>query len=230
LVKSLLGYPRRVRTAEFAVEGAHEGGFTLIELMVVLLIIAILLAIAIPTFLAVTGTAKDRSAQSTATNALTNSVAYYQNAQTFDANSTTATSQGSGAGTTVAALVAAEPSFNWVAGTTACTNGNNPPCVSVQPVDVTGTNDGQGIILAVYSTTGTCWWTASLQANPVQLATATTSFESAASGAGSETGATQAGTYYAKKLNVGSANCKASYPQGVAAAWGSSFSNPGTMP
>ncbi len=37
--------------------GDAEGGFTLIELMVVLLIIAILLAIAIPTFLGVTSSA-----------------------------------------------------------------------------------------------------------------------------------------------------------------------------
>ena len=38
-----------------------DSGFTLIELMVVLLILAILLAIAIPTFLSVTGGANDRS-------------------------------------------------------------------------------------------------------------------------------------------------------------------------
>ena len=38
----------------------EDAGFTLIELMVVLLILAILLAIAIPTFLGVTGGANDR--------------------------------------------------------------------------------------------------------------------------------------------------------------------------
>jgi type IV pilus assembly protein PilA len=42
----------------------HDEGFTLIELMVVVLIIAILLAIAIPTFLGAQNKAKDRSAQS----------------------------------------------------------------------------------------------------------------------------------------------------------------------
>ncbi|MEY2553081.1 MAG: type pilus assembly protein PilA, partial [Ilumatobacteraceae bacterium] len=41
-----------------------DTGFTLIELMVVVLIIAILLAIAIPTFLGAQNKAKDRSAQS----------------------------------------------------------------------------------------------------------------------------------------------------------------------
>lgn len=48
-----------------------EEGFTLIELMVVVLIIAILLAIAIPTFLGARDRANDRAAQSSARNALT---------------------------------------------------------------------------------------------------------------------------------------------------------------
>ena len=48
-----------------------DDGFTLIELMVVVLIIAILLAIAIPTFLGAQNKAKDRSAQSSLRNGLT---------------------------------------------------------------------------------------------------------------------------------------------------------------
>ncbi len=48
-----------------------EEGFTLIELMVVILIIAILMAIAIPTFLGAQTRAQDRGAQSNLRNALT---------------------------------------------------------------------------------------------------------------------------------------------------------------
>lgn len=48
-----------------------EKGFTLIELMVVVLIIAILIAIAIPTFLGAQDRARDRGAQSDLRNALT---------------------------------------------------------------------------------------------------------------------------------------------------------------
>ena len=48
-----------------------EEGFTLIELMVVVLIIAILIAIAIPTFLGARQRANDRAAQSSLRNALT---------------------------------------------------------------------------------------------------------------------------------------------------------------
>ena len=48
-----------------------EDGFTLIELMVVVLIIAILIAIAVPTFLGAQDRARDRAAQSDLRNAMT---------------------------------------------------------------------------------------------------------------------------------------------------------------
>jgi prepilin-type N-terminal cleavage/methylation domain-containing protein len=64
-------------------EGDAEAGFTLIELMVVLLIMGILLAIAIPTFLSVTGSANKTAAQSNLTDALTSATAIYTNTQDF---------------------------------------------------------------------------------------------------------------------------------------------------
>jgi type IV pilus assembly protein PilA len=51
--------------------GSDDSGFTLIELMVVVLIIAVLIAIAIPTFLGAQNRARDRAAQSDLRNALT---------------------------------------------------------------------------------------------------------------------------------------------------------------
>ena len=64
-------------------ERREDRGFTLIELMVVVLIIAILLAIAIPTFLGAQNKAKDRSAQSSARNALTNAKTLYADNGTY---------------------------------------------------------------------------------------------------------------------------------------------------
>ena len=106
MFQSVLSRLRDAQSAELEGGGAAEAGFTLIELMVVLLIIAILLAIAIPTFLGVTGSANDRAAQSNLTNGLTEAAAVYQgNNQSFTGIS--------------AALVSSAPEFSWVAAGTA---------------------------------------------------------------------------------------------------------------
>src|ERR1700704_5446183 len=78
-----------------------EEGFTLIELMVVVLIIAILIAIAIPTFLGARNKANDRAAQSSLRNALT-------------AAKTSFTDPGDYTGATPAGLLAIEPSLSFV--------------------------------------------------------------------------------------------------------------------
>src|SRR5205085_5957963 len=62
---------------------SEEEGFTLIELMVVVLIIAILIAIAIPTFLGARQRAQDRTAQSNARNALTAEKTFYTDSQAY---------------------------------------------------------------------------------------------------------------------------------------------------
>jgi type IV pilus assembly protein PilA len=64
-------------------EMKDEDGFTLIELMVVVLIIAILIAIAIPTFLGLRERAQNRSAQSDLRNALTAAKAFYTDNDTY---------------------------------------------------------------------------------------------------------------------------------------------------
>ncbi len=62
-----------------------DEGFTLIELMVVVLIIAILVAIAIPTFLGQRKNAQDSAAKSNVRNALATEKAYFSVNQVFTA-------------------------------------------------------------------------------------------------------------------------------------------------
>jgi type IV pilus assembly protein PilA len=77
-----------------------DKGFTLIELMVVVLIIAILIAIAIPTFLGLRERAQNRAAQSNLRNGLTAAKAHF-------------TDQESYVGFNVATASAIEPSLTW---------------------------------------------------------------------------------------------------------------------
>lgn len=63
----------------------EEEGFTLIELMVVVLIIAILIAIAVPTFLGARSRAQDRAAQSDLRNALVAVETHYTDTESYDA-------------------------------------------------------------------------------------------------------------------------------------------------
>jgi len=77
-----------------------DRGFTLIELMVVVLIIAILLAIAIPTFLGLRERAQDRASQSDLRNGLTAAKAFYTDDETYT-------------GFNVTAAEAIEPSLVW---------------------------------------------------------------------------------------------------------------------
>ncbi|MGE0307017.1 MAG: type II secretion system protein [Acidimicrobiia bacterium] len=88
-----------------------DSGFTLIELMVVVLVIAILLAIAIPTFLGARKRAQDTVAKSSLRNALSAANIMYSDAQTFataDENATTG-------------LPTVEPSLTYAASATAST-------------------------------------------------------------------------------------------------------------
>ena len=129
----------RARRAGACEEGVVEEGFTLIELMVVLLIMGILMAIAIPTFLGVTGSAKDKGAQSDAVNADTVAKVYYENNQSYT-------------GLTIGYLASASHSIKY----DGCAASSSEAAGNA--VDVCVGTGGNSLEFASYSPTGICWY------------------------------------------------------------------------
>jgi type IV pilus assembly protein PilA len=110
-----------------------DKGFTLIELMVVVLIIAILIAIAIPTFLGLRQRAQDRAAQSNLRNGLTNAKAYFSDDEVYF-------------GFDAAEGTASEPSLTWADGNAVALN-----TVNVTGLPATATTTPQTIVLETLS-------------------------------------------------------------------------------
>jgi type IV pilus assembly protein PilA len=126
-----------LQTLRRRLQGEREGGFTLIELMVVVLIIAILIAIAIPTFLGARTRAQDRAAQASLRNALVAAKSIYTDTQSY------ATAEGAG-------LTAVEPSLTYKAKGTASTGPND--------ISADGTSNTSQWAGAALSASGTCFW------------------------------------------------------------------------
>jgi hypothetical protein len=160
----------------------------------------------------------DRAAESNLTNALTEARALYQVNQEY--------------GSATSAYTASDfseqaPEFDWTPG--AC--GPSPAnCISFSVLDVSASGDHQGLALAVYSSTGTCWYAIDVESNPARInGDSSAVWRIAGGGANSSL---SAGVWYAKSPRGQTQNsCSASsvlHSSGHA-AWAQSYSSAGSL-
>jgi type IV pilus assembly protein PilA len=123
-----------------------EGGFTLIELMVVVMIIAILVGIAIPAFLGARRRAQDTASKSDLRNGLGTAQTIFTDNQAYLATAAMVTS-----------LTTEEPSLTFQNDTTKSTTSKQLSVATTQS-DGVATDPLDEIILASESGSGTCFY------------------------------------------------------------------------
>lgn len=125
----------------------REHGFTLVELMVVILVIALLIALGLPTFLGARERASDRATQADIRNAFSAERAYYSDNLTYT--------------TDPLAMTAIEAAITYLDGDTPLVRG--VAYLHLHP----GPNE---IFISAMSASGTCWYLREIDGDGAQYA------------------------------------------------------------
>ena len=194
----------QLRDDEAQGQKKKQAGFTLIELMVVLLIIGILMAIAIPTYLSERNKANNTAAETTVRNALTALNAVYATQNFYG------TPASSSATSFTAYMQTQEPSLTW--SSSAVSAINNVSIVTGDSVNSgSGSSTDQGVVATAWAPDGKCFNALALQYAD---------------------GSTNPGTYY-NIAAVSSGGCTATFPTGAitigssSGDWNTSWSTAG---
>jgi hypothetical protein len=192
-------------TGQAGSDRARQEGGSLVEIVWAALIVAVAAVVFVPNFVKAPVSSEDVDVKANLELALVSARSSYEVNQSYDYD---------GAPLSALSFAAQGSEFDW---TTGSCEGRSPTCVSERVVDVYVPGDGQGVVLAVWSSlSNTCWYGLDLETIPHPMAHdhPGVAFEAT----GTSQGVTDAGLYRAQGP-AGASSCSAAEVGSLGLDW-----------